>query len=126
MEKMETVNIKIDGEITIPADMTCKQFLYEFILFIESKGWYFNGITQVSEIIKDEIQIKKYLADHVNVNIIHNDDIGEWLWSVEVVNSDEFWLDSFKTKEEAVEYCEKHELKIVEIDSKLTMEEGEH
>ncbi len=47
------------------------------------------------------------------VTIYHNDETGEWLWSVACVSDSEFWLDSFDTEKEAVAYCEKNGLPIV-------------
>ena len=41
---MDELDIKIDGIITVPANLTHKQFIHEFILLIESKGWYFGGV----------------------------------------------------------------------------------
>lgn len=43
---MDELDIKIDGIITVPANLTHKQFIHEFILLIESKGWYFGGVTK--------------------------------------------------------------------------------
>ena len=47
-----------------------------------------------------------YLVTRPNfsVYIDHNDEIGEWLWSVVVTGTD-FWLESFDTREEAIEWC---------------------
>lgn len=46
------------------------------------------------------------------VFIRHNDDAGVWYYSVEVVNSGGFWLDSFESEEEAQEYITKHHLQV--------------
>ncbi len=48
------------------------------------------------------------------VFINHNDESGEELYSVQVVDSDGFWLDSFKTQQEAEQYIKDHGLKKVE------------
>lgn len=57
-------------------------------------------------------QIKKYLKVKPNVFINYNNEAGIWLYSVQVVDTD-FWLDSFKTQNEAFEYCERHNLEII-------------
>ena len=59
----------------------------------------------------DEIA-ERFLRDpSTRVWINYNDQLAEWLYSVEVVDSDEFWLSSFKTEEEAEEYIAEHGLK---------------
>jgi hypothetical protein len=60
-------------------------------------------------------QIKQYLHDHVDVYISHNNEIGDLIWAVVVVDSDEFWLETFKIKEKAIEYCNDNKLKITKI-----------
>ena len=35
--------IEINGCIEVPAEMTMDEFWYEFIEFVESKGWHFGG-----------------------------------------------------------------------------------
>lgn len=44
------------------------------------------------------------------VYIDHNNEIGKWLYSVVVCDSDGFWLDSFDTQEDAERYIEAHHL----------------
>jgi beta-galactosidase GanA len=59
--------------------------------------------------------IREYLENHVNVIIWHNNETaGFWYWSVMVVETD-FWLESFDNKDDAIKYCEEHELLIVDI-----------
>jgi hypothetical protein len=59
--------------------------------------------------------IREYLENHVNVIIWHNNETaGFWCWSVMVVGTD-FWLESFDNKDDAIKYCEEHELLIVDI-----------
>lgn len=59
--------------------------------------------------------IREYLENHVNVIIYHNNETaGFWYWSIVIADTD-FWLESFNTKEDAIKYCEDHELLIVDI-----------
>lgn len=44
-----------------------------------------------------------------------NNDAGVWQYSVEVENSDGFWLDSFPTEEEAKDYIERNHLTIADV-----------
>ena len=46
------------------------------------------------------------------VFIKHNDELGEWLYSIEVVDSDAFWLCSFDTLSEAQNYIKEHHLTV--------------
>lgn len=45
------------------------------------------------------------------VYIDYNNELGQWLYSVVVSNSDAFWLDSFDTEQEAQNYIKQHNLK---------------
>lgn len=45
------------------------------------------------------------------VFIKHNNETGTWLYSVVVAESEDFWLDSFNTLEEAEAYIKKNNLK---------------
>jgi len=54
-----------------------------------------------------------YLKDpQTKVFIKHNDELGEWLYSVEVIDSDAFWLCSFDTLNEAQNYIKEHHLTV--------------
>jgi len=60
-----------------------------------------------------ERQIKEYLSNpDTRVWVSHNNETGEWLYSVQVYGTD-FWLDSFKTEEQASEYIKKHNLIVI-------------
>lgn len=52
----------------------------------------------------------------LTVTIDHNSDVGELLWAV-IDNSDDtaFWFHAFKTKQEAVEFCNKMRWKITSV-----------
>ena len=54
-----------------------------------------------------------YLNDpKTKVYINHNDETGEWLYSIVVADSDAFWLCSFDTLKEAQDYIKDHNLAI--------------
>ncbi len=55
------------------------------------------------------------VAKKVPVNIYYNDESGDWKWSVADANDPEFWIDSFETEQEAIDFCEKNGLSIVEV-----------
>jgi len=56
---------------------------------------------------------KRFIADKdTRVFINHNDETGEWLYSVQVVDSDGYWLNSFVTEQEAIQYIEKNGLQM--------------
>lgn len=59
-------------------------------------------------------EIKYHIENKSPVEIYYNDDIGKWLWSVQVVGT-ELWLDSFKEKCEAINFCKENGLKIKRI-----------
>ena len=60
-----------------------------------------------------DLQAKRYLrSPNTRVFINHNDELGEWLFSIEVRGSGGFWLDSFPSQEEAESYIQEHNLKM--------------
>ena len=59
------------------------------------------------DIVKD--QIKQYIKDKAEVDINYNNENGKWVYAVQVINTD-FWLDTFKTREKAIEYINKNGL----------------
>lgn len=61
-----------------------------------------------------KLQIKDYLKRKVDVTIYHNSELGDWEYSISVNENPEFWLDSFKTNEKAINYCQKHNLRYTE------------
>lgn len=59
-------------------------------------------------------QITAYIQDpSTRVYVKHNRDTGEWLFSVAVVNSGDFWLDSFETELDALTFIKEKKLKMV-------------
>lgn len=52
-------------------------------------------------------------SKNTQVYIDYNKEIGQWLYSVVVADSDAFWLASFDTEQEAQDYIRQHNLKIV-------------
>jgi len=61
----------------------------------------------------DEEIIAKALKNKSSVFIFHNNEIGEWRYAIVLADMSEFWLNSFKTLEEARAYCESYGLPIV-------------
>lgn len=61
----------------------------------------------------DRKQWKQYIDEKAAVKIFHNNDTGEWLYSVEVVGSDGFWLASYKTERAAQRFVERHQLPVI-------------
>lgn len=39
----------------------------------------------------------------ITVKILHSNELGEWMWAV--VAGEDFWLDAFTTKKEAINLC---------------------
>lgn len=57
--------------------------------------------------------VEFFLSDpRTKVFINHNNEIGEWLYSIEVVDSGAFWLCSFETLDEAQNYIKEHGLAV--------------
>ena len=48
------------------------------------------------------------------VTIYYNNETGTWRYSVEVIDSGGFWLDSFESEEEARDYIAKNKLHLYE------------
>ena len=44
------------------------------------------------------------VAGKIKAKLVHKDETGPLLWSIEVPNG--FWMDSFKKKEDAIGFCE--------------------
>ena len=60
----------------------------------------------------DEV-VEFFLSDSkTKVVINHNNELGQWLYSIQVVDSGGFWLYSFHTQEEAEKYIRAHKLKL--------------
>lgn len=59
-------------------------------------------------------ELKKiFLKDpETRVRVYHNNELGEWLYSVVVEDSQGFWLDSFSTEQKAYEYIRTNNLAI--------------
>lgn len=89
----------------------------------------YNGVLEMMKEIEDiekakedkkyksmvDIEVQKYLDKKVDVYILETDEswcAGDYHYAVVVVDSDEFWLNSFDTEIEAIEYCNKNNLKI--------------
>jgi hypothetical protein len=57
---------------------------------------------------------RKFINEKRNVIIHLNDEIGQLRYAVQVVDTT-FWLDSFLTKDEAINFCNNNELPIKAI-----------
>lgn len=60
-------------------------------------------------------------ASTINLKVIvYKTEInGILIWVVEVLNSNHFWMDSFNTKKEAVEFCKQMSFTIVKEDEEV-------
>lgn len=97
----------------------CMRLVEEEVLFEMARRFYNEKapVTMPASSYEDTVRAKiaAYISDpETRVSTYHNNEIGEWLYSVVVENSGEFWLDSFPTLEEAEEYIRKNNLKKVE------------
>ena len=83
------------------------------IFFHCTDGCFHHTAVNLALSTSVDLQVERYLKNSkTRVFINHNDELGEWWFSVEVRGSGGFWLDSFITKEEAEDYIRKHNLKI--------------
>lgn len=83
---------------------------YHVVTFHCTNGDYVHK--EVSLPISNDELVKKFIEDPMTrVYISHNKELGEWLYSVVVEDTDEFWLASFGTHEEAEQYIAEHQLK---------------
>ena len=60
----------------------------------------------------DELAQIHLNSPKTEVWINHNNDTGVWRYSIEVVGSGGFWLDSFESEEEALAYISQHHLRM--------------
>lgn len=71
------------------------------------------GISMLEKENDEYFEVKEKVSRKVDVYLELNDDAGLMQWHV-VDNTDPgFWIDSFDTKKEAVDFCLENELKIV-------------
>ena len=49
--------------------------------------------------------IKLACIENLEVEILHTDENGEWQWCIVASDSQGFWMDAFKSREEAVSLC---------------------
>lgn len=98
-------NYKITRVLTIEHNR-----LYHTITFCCTDGEY--GHKEVIFPISNEELAQKYIQDpKTRVYISRNHELGEWLYSVVVEETNEFWLASFKSCEEAEQYITENQLK---------------
>ena len=65
----------------------------------------------------DELVERYIRSPKTRVYIDHNNELGQWLYSVVVEDSDAFWLDSFDTEQEALDYIRSAKLKLADSES---------
>lgn len=83
-------------------------------IFFRSTAGLFHHSAVCKAMPVDELAALYLKSKHTRVYISHNNEIGQWLYSVVVADSDAFWLDSFDTELEAKEYISQHGLKMAQ------------
>lgn len=68
--------------------------LYDLCSLIQLAEEYFNKS-------KDQIDYSQF----TDVDIFYNNELGEYLWSVCDHYDFEYWIKSFKTEKEAIDFC---------------------
>jgi hypothetical protein len=63
---------------------------------------------------KELVVVNKALEVKPNVLISHNNEAGYFQWSVMIEGTD-FWIDSFGSKAESIDFCEEVGLPIIEV-----------
>ena len=54
-----------------------------------------------------------YYSNYENVIIYHNNELGYYVWAVVDYNNQEYWIDSFETKKDALDLCKEFNYKII-------------
>ena len=67
---------------------------------------YFNSLDKEENLLYDQF---------TDVDIFYNDELGEYLWSVCDHYDFEYWIQSFKTEKEAIDFCEEKNYTIKSI-----------
>lgn len=60
----------------------------------------------------EDKQLKQYIKDKVPVTIVHSNELGNKIFGVVVVDSDDFWLGGFTEFSNAIKFCKDNELPI--------------
>ena len=57
-------------------------------------------------------EVKSFIKKKTPVVIDFNDENGDWVYAVSVNDkvNDGFWLNAFRTKDQAIQFCKKHKL----------------
>ncbi|QWU14285.1 hypothetical protein SAMN04487895_101583 [Paenibacillus sophorae] len=63
---------------------------------------------------KDNLALDRVYQEKPDVFIIYGDDAAVFQWSVQVEGT-EFWVNSFSTREEAIEFCEEERFNVTGI-----------
>lgn len=83
------------------------------LFFRCTDGLFYHGAV-IPALSPDKLGLLYMKNPKTKVYIYHNNDTGVWQYSVEVVDSGGFWLDSFESEEEARDYIAKHKLCLCE------------
>lgn len=115
-ERLRGLEAEFSENVSHTKGDECMRLIVEEVLFELSRRLYNEKIVASADATDPvEAQIAAYIADpETRVSIHYNNEIGKWLYSIVVENSDEFWLDSFPTLEEAEKYIETNNLKKAE------------
>jgi len=83
------------------------------IIFRCSDGVLYYHTALHLQMSTEEI-VTRFLKNHsTQVYIDYNDEAGEWRYAIVVDGSEGFWLDSFTTENEAMQYIKVNNLKMV-------------
>lgn len=96
----------------------CMRLVEDAVLFEIARRFYNGSSIRTETSLEDSIekQIRNYIASpdtRVFINRNNELDADKWMYSVEVQDSDGFWLDSFDILEEAENFIKKNNLKKV-------------
>lgn len=77
----------------------------------KARGWIpkgYNPFSYLNHLETEEKERQEMMEKAKDGVIIHyNNELGYWVWSV-VVDDDGYWLDSFKSFKDAVDFCQEH------------------
>lgn len=115
-QRLRTLERDFSKNVSHTPGAECMRLMEDAVLFEAARRFYNEKISAVmsTSSYEDTVEAKiaAYIADpETRVFIYHNNETGEWLYSIVVENSDDFWLDSFPTLEEAEKYIETNNLK---------------
>lgn len=83
-------------------------------LFFRCTDGLFYHDAVIPALSPDKLALLYMKNPKTKVTIYYNNEIGTWRYSVEVIDSGGFWLDSFESEEEARDYIAKNKLHLYE------------